>query len=51
VPLLLIGDVHGSLAGGGRLGDVAPTLLRIVGLPVPGAMTGRDLFTPNGVAS
>ena len=50
VPLLLIGDVHGTLAGGGRLGDVAPTLLRIVGLPVPKAMTGRDLFTPNGVA-
>ncbi len=50
VPLLLIGDVHGTLADGGRLGDVAPTLLRIVGLPVPEAMTGRNLFTPDGVA-
>jgi 2,3-bisphosphoglycerate-independent phosphoglycerate mutase len=49
VPLLLIGDLHGTLAEGGRLGDVAPTLLRIVGLPVPEAMTGRNLFT-NGVA-
>ena len=48
VPLLLIGDLHGTLAAGGRLGDVAPTLLRIVGLPVPAAMTGRDLFAPHG---
>ncbi len=27
----------------GALGDVAPTLLRLQGLPVPEAMTGRDL--------
>ncbi|MDQ2993208.1 MAG: 2,3-bisphosphoglycerate-independent phosphoglycerate mutase, partial [Candidatus Eremiobacteraeota bacterium] len=50
VPLLLIGDLHGELADGGRLGDVAPTLLGIVGLPVPEGMTGRNLFHPNGVA-
>jgi bisphosphoglycerate-independent phosphoglycerate mutase (AlkP superfamily) len=28
---------------GGSLRDVAPTLLGILGLPVPPEMTGRDL--------
>ncbi len=46
VPLLLIGALKGTLAAGGRLGDVAPTLLQIAGLPVPDAMTGHNLFTP-----
>jgi 2,3-bisphosphoglycerate-independent phosphoglycerate mutase len=32
-----------TLHGGGTLGDVAPTLLRLQGLPVPKEMTGRDL--------
>ncbi len=46
VPFVLIGnDLHGTLADGGKLGDVAPTLLRIMGLPVPERMTGRNLFT------
>ena len=27
----------------GRLADVAPTLLEIIGLPKPGAMTGHSL--------
>jgi 2,3-bisphosphoglycerate-independent phosphoglycerate mutase len=44
VPLVLV--AHGydaTLAEGGKLGDVAPTLLRISGLPIPNAMTGDDL--------
>ncbi|MEO6834800.1 MAG: 2,3-bisphosphoglycerate-independent phosphoglycerate mutase [Candidatus Tumulicola sp.] len=45
VPLLLIADgLHGTLAGGGKLGDVAPTLLHIMGLPAPERMTGVNLF-------
>jgi bisphosphoglycerate-independent phosphoglycerate mutase (AlkP superfamily) len=27
----------------GILADIAPTILRLAGLPVPEAMTGRDL--------
>jgi len=47
VPFVLIGDhLHGTLANGGKLGDVAPTLLSIMGLPIPKGMTGKNLFTP-----
>src|SRR6202140_4036285 len=44
VPLILATeDEIGPLAPGGSLRDVAPTLLGILGLPVPPEMTGRDL--------
>ena len=44
VPLILAGadEVHG-LREGGKLGDIAPTLLPLVGLEVPRAMSGDDL--------
>jgi 2,3-bisphosphoglycerate-independent phosphoglycerate mutase len=46
VPFVLVAnDLHGTFASGGKLGDVAPTLLSIMGLPVPACMTGRNLFT------
>jgi len=46
VPFILIErGLQGRLAPGGKLGDVAPTLLHLMDLPVPAAMTGRDLFT------
>jgi 2,3-bisphosphoglycerate-independent phosphoglycerate mutase len=32
----------------GRLADVAPTLLDLLGLPQPAAMTGRSLIAPRG---
>lgn len=45
VPFVIISDrVTGTFAGDGKLGDVAPTLLAIAGLPVPAAMTGTNLF-------
>jgi 2,3-bisphosphoglycerate-independent phosphoglycerate mutase len=46
VPLLLIGgNLNGTaLRSGGRLGDVAPTLLRIMNLPIPDKMTGHVLL-------
>jgi 2,3-bisphosphoglycerate-independent phosphoglycerate mutase len=45
VPLLLIGNgMNGSLRAGGKLGDVAPTLLSIMDLPIPERMTGRNLL-------
>ena len=48
VPLLLIANgIEGTLRYGGKLGDIAPTLLHIMDLPVPKAMTGSNLFTPH----
>jgi 2,3-bisphosphoglycerate-independent phosphoglycerate mutase len=48
VPFVLIArDLHGTLAEGGKLGDIAPTLLTIMGLPIPERMTGRNLFAPS----
>ncbi len=47
VPLVILANgLRGTLAGGGKLGDVAPTLLTLMGLPIPERMTGKNLFTP-----
>ena len=46
VPLLLVGAGDISLAGG-RLADIAPTLLELMGLPKPGEMTGASLLRPH----
>jgi 2,3-bisphosphoglycerate-independent phosphoglycerate mutase len=43
VPLLLLGGGNVSLAAG-RLADIAPTLLELMGLPQPSEMTGRSLL-------
>jgi 2,3-bisphosphoglycerate-independent phosphoglycerate mutase len=45
VPFIIISDrVHGELTPGGKLGDVAPTLLAIAGLTTPAEMTGTNLW-------
>jgi 2,3-bisphosphoglycerate-independent phosphoglycerate mutase len=44
VPLVLTAAGAG-LRGGGSLADLAPTVLALLGLPVPPAMTGRSLVT------
>ena len=45
VPLVIVSHAAaGTLATGGKLGDVAPTLLPLLGLPTPAAMTGSNLF-------
>ncbi len=44
VPVLLAG-APGARLHDGRLADVAPTLLGLMGLPVPAAMTGRSLLS------
>jgi 2,3-bisphosphoglycerate-independent phosphoglycerate mutase len=46
VPLLLVDDTRlgARLRPGGRICDVAPTLLSILGLPKPSAMTGISLL-------
>ena len=45
VELVVYGEGCANLAlkVGGRLGDIAPTLLRLMGLPIPVAMTGECL--------
>ena len=42
VPLLYIGR-KARAADGGALEDVAPTLLKMMGLPQPAEMTGKPL--------
>jgi 2,3-bisphosphoglycerate-independent phosphoglycerate mutase len=45
VPLILIGAKPGvTLRAGGELADVAPTVLSLLGLPTPAAMTGHPLI-------
>ncbi|QTL05808.1 2,3-bisphosphoglycerate-independent phosphoglycerate mutase [Aquabacter sp. L1I39] len=43
VPIFLAGRPEVTLADG-RLGDVAPTLLALIGLPQPAEMTGKSLL-------
>jgi 2,3-bisphosphoglycerate-independent phosphoglycerate mutase len=50
VPCWLVGS-RASLRDGGSLRDVVPTLLGLLGTPVPEVMTGADLRTGNGVAT
>jgi 2,3-bisphosphoglycerate-independent phosphoglycerate mutase len=46
VPLVYIGPRQLQLnPAGGRLADIAPTLLGLMGLPRPGEMTGSNLVT------
>ncbi len=46
VPFIACDDglVGRSLRGGGRLADIAPTMLSAMGLEVPGEMTGKSLI-------
>jgi 2,3-bisphosphoglycerate-independent phosphoglycerate mutase len=45
VPLIYVGPQQLELTEGGVLADVAPTLLNLMGLSQPEAMTGRTLAT------
>jgi 2,3-bisphosphoglycerate-independent phosphoglycerate mutase len=42
VPLILIGSDH-KLKASGRLADIAPTMLELLGLDIPEAMTGESM--------
>ena len=45
VPVILVGGAPGAhLRSGGRLADLAPTLLELMGLPKPEEMTGKSLI-------
>ncbi|MCA3345315.1 MAG: 2,3-bisphosphoglycerate-independent phosphoglycerate mutase, partial [Roseomonas sp.] len=44
VPVILMGGPKGTAIKDGRLADIAPTLLTLLGLPQPTAMTGHSLL-------
>ena len=47
VPLIFVDDAHkdAKLRAKGRICDVAPTMLELMGIPKPAAMTGESLFS------
>lgn len=47
VPLVYVNDADAGakIRSGGRICDVAPTMLELMGLPIPAAMTGRPLLS------
>lgn len=53
VPLVYMNDADrdATLRAGGRICDVAPTMLQIMGLPKPAAMTGTSLLAPGPAPS
>jgi 2,3-bisphosphoglycerate-independent phosphoglycerate mutase len=44
VPLILVGAGNRLLVAEGRLADIAPTMLELMGLPKPPEMTGMSLL-------
>ena len=44
VPLVVVADSVTGVADGGKLADVAPTLLDLIGVAIPGEWTGRSLL-------
>jgi len=45
VPVILVGGPQGAQLGKGRLADLAPTILQLMGLPQPEEMTGQSLLS------
>jgi len=45
VPVILVGGPAGAHLRNGRLSDLAPTLLQLMGLPQPAEMTGETLIS------
>ncbi|QIQ20255.1 2,3-bisphosphoglycerate-independent phosphoglycerate mutase [Zophobihabitans entericus] len=43
VPLIYVGKPATAVSGG-KLSDLAPTMLTLIGMPVPAEMTGKPLF-------
>jgi len=46
VPVVLVGGPAGAGLRDGRLADVAPTILALLGLDQPSEMTGQSLIVP-----
>ncbi len=47
VPLFLINENKNQTLHPGKLGDIAPTILKLMGLPIPAEMTGDILINQN----
>jgi len=45
VPVILVGGPEGARLKPGRLADLAPTVLALMGLPKPDEMTGENLIS------
>lgn len=45
VPFIVIGEGNVKLREGGKLADIAPTLLGMMDIPVPPEMTGKSIIT------
>jgi 2,3-bisphosphoglycerate-independent phosphoglycerate mutase len=45
VPVILVGGPAGARLRHGRLADLAPSLLQLMGLEQPAEMTGKTLLT------
>ncbi|HAC50412.1 MAG TPA: 2,3-bisphosphoglycerate-independent phosphoglycerate mutase, partial [Sulfitobacter sp.] len=45
VPAVAVGAPQGAALRDGRLADLAPTILQLMGLPQPKEMTGKSLLT------
>ena len=41
---LIVTNSHVGLKEGGKLGDLAPTMLQLLGLPIPEEMDGESLL-------
>jgi len=44
VPMIYVGDKSVKAVDGGKLSDVAPTMLTLMGMEIPKEMTGKPLF-------
>ncbi|MFJ2975875.1 2,3-bisphosphoglycerate-independent phosphoglycerate mutase [Kluyvera sp. NPDC087067] len=44
VPLIYVGDKSVKAVEGGKLSDIAPTMLSLMGMEIPQQMTGKPLF-------
>ena len=44
VPLIYVGEKHVKAVEGGKLSDIAPTMLSLMGMEIPQEMTGKPLF-------
>ena len=44
VPCILVDAAYGGKLKNGKLGDLAPTILKLMGIPAPKQMTGEVLF-------
>lgn len=45
VPCILVDDEQKHKIHNGKLGDLAPTILKLIGVPVPAEMTGNNLIS------